>query len=92
MEAPGSGPTTTVSVSLHKGTVEAVRELTGKREFSAFVEAAVVREIKHARLGELIADHVARYGEFSEEEKAAARALLHGDADGPTESQEQAAA
>lgn len=79
MESPGTGRTTSVSVSLHEGTVDAVRSLTGKRGFSAFVEAAVTREIQRARLKEIIDDHVSRHGEFTAEELAAADALLFGD-------------
>ena len=43
---PGSGPTMTVSTSPHSGTVKAVRNRVGKRGFSAYVEAALRRQIE----------------------------------------------
>ena len=78
MWSVGEGPTITVSVSLHRGTVEWIRERTGKREFSAYVEASLERQIAFDKLDELIEDHVSRYGEFTEEELAEAHAALFG--------------
>jgi len=77
----GEGPTVTISVSLHRGTVEWIRQRTGKREFSAYVEAALERQIAFDKIDELIEDHVREFGPFTEEEKARAWASLFGAAD-----------
>ncbi|MGD0556692.1 MAG: hypothetical protein ABSA93_17170 [Streptosporangiaceae bacterium] len=84
MWSVGEGPTITVSVSLHRGTVEWIRERTGKREFSAYVEEALERKIAFEKLDELIKDYTDEHGEFTEQELAAARASLYGTA-GPAE-------
>lgn len=81
MWSVGEGPTITVSVSLHRGTVDWIRERTGKREFSAYVEEALERKIAFEKLDELIDDHVSRHGEFTVEELAEAHAALFGTED-----------
>lgn len=68
----------TVSTSLHAGTVEAVRNRVGKRGFSAYVEAALRRQIEQDDLAELIDEYTRTEGEFTAEELAAARADLYG--------------
>lgn len=75
---PGTGPTMTVSTSLHSGTVEAVRNRVGKRGFSAYVEAALRRQIEQDNLAELVDEYTSTEGEFTPEELAAARAELYG--------------
>jgi hypothetical protein len=75
---PGTGPTMTVSTSLHAGTVEAVRSRVGKRGFSSYVEAALRRQIEQDNLAELIDEYTGADGEFTAEELAAASAALHG--------------
>lgn len=75
---PGSGPTVTVSTSLHAGTVEAVRNRVGKRGFSSYVEAALRRQIEQDNLAELVDEYRSAEGDFTAEEMAAARADLHG--------------
>src|SRR5579875_540675 len=75
---PGTGPTMTVSTSLHAGTVEAVRNRVGKRGFSAYVEAALRRQIEQDNLAELVDEYTSTEGEFTAEELAAARAELYG--------------
>jgi len=77
---PGTGPTMTVSTSLHSGTVEAVRNRVGKRGFSAYVEAALRRQIEQDNLAELVDEYTGAEGEFTAEELAAARAELYGSA------------
>ncbi|MBC9716386.1 hypothetical protein H9Y04_28010 [Streptomyces sp. TRM66268-LWL] len=79
---PGAGPTTNVSVSFHAGTIGAVRSRVGKRGVSAYIEAAVQRQIERDNLQELVDDHVARHGGFSTEELAAAEAELFGAGEG----------
>lgn len=74
----GTGPTMTISTSLHAGTVEAVRRRVGKRGFSSYVEAALRRQIEQDNLGELVDEHTSAEGEFTAEELAAARSDLYG--------------
>lgn len=73
---PGEGPTTAVSVSLHVGTIGAVRNRVGKRGVSAYIEAAVQRQIERDQLDELIAAAEAEHGPISTEEINARRAIL----------------
>ena len=68
-----------ISVSLHSGTVEALRSKVGKRGFFAYVEAAVQRQIALDNLAEIVADHESKHGAFTEEELSAAEARLFGD-------------
>lgn len=74
---PGTGPTVTVSTSLHAGTVEAVRSRVGKRGFSSYVEAALRRQIEQDNLAELIDEYTDTEGGFTAEELAAARGALY---------------
>ncbi|MCT2586158.1 hypothetical protein [Actinophytocola gossypii] len=75
-ELPGEGPTTTVSVSLHSGTIGAVRGRAGRRGVSAYVEAAVRRQIERDNLDELIAAAEAEHGPLTEAEIEEKRRLL----------------
>lgn len=79
---PGTGQTVTVSASLHSGTVAAVRERVGRRGFSAYLEAALRRQIEQDNLAELVAEYTSTEGEFTPDELAAARAELYGTAAG----------
>lgn len=83
---PGEGTTATVYASLHSGNIAAIRARVGKRGFSAYVDAAVQRQIERDNLAELTAALKSEHGAFSPAEIAAARALLRGDADGGVES------
>jgi len=73
---PGEGPTTAVSVSFHVGTIRAVRSRVGKRGVSAYIEAAVHRQIERDNLDEIIAAAEAEHGPVTAEEIAAKRATL----------------
>lgn len=73
---PGEGPTTVVSVSMHSGTIGAVRGRAGRRGVSAYIEAAVQRQIERDNLDELIAAAEAEHGPITEEEIAAKRQVL----------------
>lgn len=73
---PGEGPTTVVSVSMHKGTIGAVRGRVGRRGVSAYIESAVQRQIERDNLDELIAAAEAEHGSVTEEEIAAKREEL----------------
>ncbi|WP_030742245.1 hypothetical protein [Streptomyces sp. NRRL F-5135] len=79
----GEGPTANVSVSLHTGNISAVRARVGKRGFSAYVDAAVQRQIERDNLAELLAEHEATHGPFTRDEIDAARGLLRGDDQAP---------
>ncbi|MFF6778559.1 hypothetical protein ACFY8W_34125 [Streptomyces sp. NPDC012637] len=69
----GEGPATRVSLSLPEGTAEAIRSRVGKREFSAFVTAAVERELRGQILDEYLADYERRNGPVSDELQQGAR-------------------
>ena len=73
---PGEGPTTAVSVSFHVGTISAVRSRVGRRGVSAYIEAAVQRQIERDTLDEIIAAAEAEHGPVTAEEIAAKRAAL----------------
>ncbi|MFI2369140.1 hypothetical protein [Streptomyces sp. NPDC018833] len=72
----GEGPATRVSLSLPEGTAEAIRRRVGDREFSAFVTAAVERELRGQILDEYLADYERRKGLISEREQERARRLF----------------
>jgi Arc/MetJ-type ribon-helix-helix transcriptional regulator len=72
----GGGPATRVSLSLPEGTAEAIRRRVGKREFSAFITAAVERELRGQILDEYLADYERRKGPVSEQEQERARRVF----------------
>lgn len=76
---PGEGPTRNISVSLHEGTINALREITDKRGVSSFVEEALARAIERHNLGTYLDWYEQEHGAFTPEELAAARADLYGD-------------
>ena len=73
---PGDGPTTVVSVSMHSGTIGAVRGRAGRRGVSAYIEAAVQRQIERDNLDEIIAAAEAEHGALTAEEIEAKRQFL----------------
>jgi hypothetical protein len=79
---PGEGPVRPVSVSLHEGTITALRARTGRRGLSAYVEALIQRQLERARLRELIEDAEAEHGPVDQAAVEAKRAILRGDAAG----------
>ena len=78
----GEGPAISVSASLHRGTVEEVRRRAGKRAFSAYLEDALLRQMRREDLRELLDAHIEKHGEFSAEEMAEAREALYGSESG----------
>lgn len=72
----GEGPATRVSLSLPEGTAEAIRRRVGKREFSAFIAAAVERELRGQILDEYLADYERRKGPISGPEQERARQVF----------------
>nr|WSX51334.1 hypothetical protein OG409_21770 [Streptomyces sp. NBC_00974] len=78
--APGEGPTRPVSVSLHEGTIAALKARTGKRGMSAYIEALVQRQLERDRLRELIEDSESVNGQADPVAVEAKRAILRGGA------------
>ncbi|CAL9542835.1 hypothetical protein SUDANB70_04298 [Streptomyces sp. enrichment culture] len=78
--APGEGPVRPVSVSLHEGTIAALKARTGKRGMSAYVEALIQRQLERDRLHELITEAEAEHGPADPAAVEAKRAILRGDA------------
>lgn len=72
----GEGPATRVSLSLPEGTAEAIRARVGKREFSAFVAAAVERELRGQILDEYLTDYERRHGPLPARLQAEARQVF----------------
>ncbi|PVE12837.1 hypothetical protein Y717_27420 [Streptomyces scopuliridis RB72] len=68
-----------MSVSLHEGTIAALKERTGRRGMSAYVEALIQRQLERDRLRELIEDAEATYGPVDPAAVEAKRAILRGD-------------
>ncbi|MEE1790762.1 hypothetical protein PUR28_08230 [Streptomyces sp. BE308] len=89
--SPGEGPTKSVSVSVHEGTIEAVRARVGKRGISGYVEAAIQRQIERDDLAELIASNEEIHGPLTPEEIQAAEERLFGATDRGTGTAESAA-
>ncbi|WP_405490070.1 hypothetical protein [Streptomyces sp. NBC_00096] len=78
--APGEGPTRPVSVSLHEGTIAALKARTGRRGMSAYIEALVQRQLERDRLRELIEDSESVNGPADPTAVEAKRAILRGGA------------
>ncbi|MGI5529461.1 hypothetical protein ACQEVX_19355 [Streptomyces syringium] len=77
---PGEGPIRPVSVSLHEGTIAALKERTGRRGMSAYVEALIQRQLERDRLRELIEAAEAEHGPVDPAAVEAKRAILRGEA------------
>ncbi|MFG2879552.1 hypothetical protein ACGFYU_31855 [Streptomyces sp. NPDC048337] len=77
--APGEGPTRPVSVSLHEGTIAALKARTGKRGMSAYIEALIQRQLERDRLRELIEDSESVNGPADPAAVEAKRAILRGE-------------
>lgn len=77
--APGEGPVRPVSVSLHEGTIAALKARTGKRGMSAYVEALIQRQLERDQQRELIEEAEAEHGQLDPAAVEAKRALLRGD-------------
>lgn len=77
--APGEGPVRPVSVSLHEGTIAALKARTGRRGMSAYVEALIQRQLERDLLRELIEDAEAEHGPVDRAAVETKRATLRGD-------------
>lgn len=73
---PGHGPAAKVSVSLRAGNIRAIRERVGSRGFSAYVDAAVERQIERDLLEEALLANEAASGPIPQEFKDEAAALF----------------
>ncbi|WP_216897687.1 hypothetical protein [Nocardia alni] len=73
---PGDGPAAKVSVSLRAGNIRAIRERVGARGFSAYVDAAVERQIERDFLEEALVANEAQAGPMPQEFKEEAAALF----------------
>lgn len=86
----GEGPAVRVSLSLPEGTAQAIRGRAGKREFSAFITAAVERELRGQTLDEYLADYERREGPVPDADRESARRAfdeaLGGEAEWPAAS------
>ncbi|WP_282777694.1 hypothetical protein [Nocardia sp. CC201C] len=74
--SPGHGPAAKVSVSLRAGNIRAVRERVGSRGFSAYVDAAVERQIERDLLEEALLANEEQAGVISREIKDEATVLF----------------
>lgn len=79
---PGEGAVRPVSVSLHEGTIAALKERTGKRGMSAYVESLIQRQLERDRLRELIDDAEADHGHVDKTGVEEKRSLLRGSSAG----------
>jgi hypothetical protein len=79
----GEGPAAKVSVSLRAGNIRAVRERAGARGFSAYVDAAVERQVERDLLEEALAANEAESGPISRELRNEAADLFRAVKDAP---------
>jgi hypothetical protein len=66
-------PTVSISISLHASVIAAVRARVGRRGVSAYVERAVLRQIRRDNLRELVEANEAIHGPLTSEDIQAAR-------------------
>lgn len=79
--AVGEGPSVRVSLSLPEGTAAAIRDITGRREFSAYIAEAVEHRLRSELIAQDLEAYQREHGRFTDEERAWARAALTGEAD-----------
>jgi hypothetical protein len=77
----GEGPSVRVSLSLPQGTAAAIRDITGRREFSSYVAEAAEHRLRSELIARDLDEYQREHGEFTDEERAWARAALTGEAD-----------
>jgi hypothetical protein len=63
-----------LSVTVPVGLTAQIRERAGRGDVSAYVTHALLRQLEHDRLGDLVAELEQIYGTVSDDEVAAARA------------------
>lgn len=67
------------SVTLRENVVAEIEARTGARGFSQFLDAAAERHLALLKAQEIIDDHIAHHGEFTDEELAEAQAAWRGE-------------
>ena len=70
-----------VSLSIEEGVLAEARSRAGRRELSAYVNEALLRQLQHDRLGELLAEMESESGPIPEELMEEARKLWRGPAE-----------
>ncbi|GAB2634177.1 hypothetical protein [Nocardia goodfellowii] len=73
---PGEGPAAKVSVSLRAGNIRAIKDRVGARGFSAYVDAAVERQIERDLLEEALLANEAQAAPIPPDFKDEAAALF----------------
>ncbi|EFF90945.1 MULTISPECIES: type II toxin-antitoxin system CcdA family antitoxin [unclassified Streptomyces] len=68
-----------ITITVPEELVEAARHLTGN--ISGYVTEAFARQIRNDLLAEELRRHQEQHGAFTDEERATADALLHGEPD-----------
>jgi len=68
-----SASTEKLSATVPRGLAAQIRERVGRGNVSAYVTQALLRQLEHDRLGDLVAELEQEYGSATEEEIAAAR-------------------
>jgi hypothetical protein len=68
-----SAGTEKLSATVPRGLAAQIRERAGRGNVSAYVTQALLRQLEHDRLGDLVTELEQEYGPVSEEEIAAAR-------------------
>lgn len=63
-----------LSATVPKGLYAQIRERAGRGNVSAYVTQALLRQLEHDRLGDLVAELAEVHGPVSDDEIAAARA------------------
>jgi aminoglycoside phosphotransferase family enzyme len=72
------GRTVKKSVTLREKTVREIEARTGARGFSQFLDEAAERHLALLKAREIVDDHIARHGDFTDQELAEAEAAWHG--------------
>lgn len=72
------GRTVKKSVTLRETVVAEIEIRTGVRGFSEFLDVAAERHLALLKAKEIVDDHVARHGEFTDDELAEAEAAWRG--------------
>jgi hypothetical protein len=67
-------PSDKMSITVPANLAAEIRERAGRGNVSAYVTQALIRQLEHDRLGDLVADLESVHGPISDDELAAARA------------------
>ena len=70
-----------VSLSIEEDVLAEARSRAGRRELSAYVNVALLRQLRHDRLGELLAEMESESGPLADELMEEARQLWRGPAE-----------